>query len=147
MKEVFSGLTGLKATHCCGNTDWSMLLECDIDIMFFDAYQYAKPLALYADDIKSFIANGGTLGFGIVPSTEDDFIRESKESLLKKFDEAVDCLTEKGIDEQDLLAHTLITPACGVGGTMSPENATKALHMLKELSDDIKKIYGYADAQ
>ena len=47
LNEVFSGISGLKGVHCCGNTDWSVLLATGLNILNFDAYNYrsvAQPL-------------------------------------------------------------------------------------------------------
>ena len=64
LNEVFDGITGLKGIHCCGNTDWSILLRTKIDILNFDTYAYASSLALYADDVRRFISHGGVRGVG-----------------------------------------------------------------------------------
>ena len=53
--EVFGGIRGLKGVHCCGNTDWSILLKTKMDILNFDAYAYAQSVALYPDEIKKLI--------------------------------------------------------------------------------------------
>ncbi len=56
MEEVLAGVQGLKGVHCCGNTDWSILLDTSVDILSLDAYEYAHNLALYPKDVRAFIA-------------------------------------------------------------------------------------------
>jgi hypothetical protein len=51
MEEVLAGIEGLKGVHCCGNTDWSLMLSTTADILSLDAYEYAESLALYPDEV------------------------------------------------------------------------------------------------
>ena len=68
LNEVFDGISGLKGIHCCGNTDWSVLLKTKLDILNFDAYNYAQSVSLYPEEIKKFLGRGGAIAWGIVPN-------------------------------------------------------------------------------
>ena len=120
----------LAAVHCCGNTDWSLLLKRDIDILNFDAYNFIKEFSLYADDIRNFLEKGGTIAWGIVPSSEA-IEKESDSALLGKLGQALKALVSKGIDERGI--SSLITPSCGVG-SLDEARAKKILEMTKILS-------------
>lgn len=140
LSEVCSGLKGLKGIHCCGNTDWAMILDLPIDIISFDAYSYGDRLALYPEKIKNFIVLGGALAWGIVPSVEEKFRAENLDMLIYKFDTLLKNFAKKGISEKELLKASLLTPSCGLAG-MSIESAEKALKTTKELSDRLRKRY------
>jgi hypothetical protein len=62
MEEVFAGIEGVKAVHCCGNTDWSLLLSTSVDILSFDAYEYTESLALYPEEVAGEVgcSHGGS---------------------------------------------------------------------------------------
>ena len=66
LEEVFGGIHGLKGVHCCGNTDWSVLLETSVDVINFDAYNYVQSLSLYPSEIKKFLDSNGTIDWGIM---------------------------------------------------------------------------------
>lgn len=137
LEEVFSALRGLKGTHCCGNTDWSLLLETSVDVISFDAYNYAENLALFADDVKRFLNRGGALAWGIVPTVEEQIASETADSLVARLDAAVGLLAKKGVDRDLLYERALITPACGLG-PVSPGAAERALALTREISDRVR---------
>lgn len=108
----------LAGIHCCGNTDWSICLDTDIDILSFDAFGFLDSLFIYKDSLNKFLKRGGVLACGIVPNNEDynlDGYLERSMEVFKK--------------EPLLLRNgALITPSCGCG-TVSLDFAKK-VHLL-----------------
>ena len=118
LNECFNAVKGLKGTHCCGNTDWSVLLSTNLDILSFDAYGYLETLSLYPKDLKAFLERGGILAWGIVPTSEA-ILKEDAKSLVKRFKEGIETLNKKGIDPS-LLQRAIITPSCGTASLPIP---------------------------
>jgi methionine synthase II (cobalamin-independent) len=114
MQEVFCGLDGLKMVHCCGNTDWSILMATSVDILHFDAYEYALNLSLYPEELAAYLGRGGILAWGITPNSKAAH-GESVESLVEKLLGDMDLLVQKGIHLDDILQASLIMPSCGLG--------------------------------
>ncbi|MBU4149617.1 MAG: hypothetical protein KKB52_04645, partial [Candidatus Omnitrophica bacterium] len=104
----------LSAIHCCGNTDWSLLAETEVDIINFDAYSYAEGLSLYPEEILKFLKRGGYLAWGIIP-TSPAVIKETEETLFSRLSAEIDKLEKKKIPRDLLLTRSLITPSCGMG--------------------------------
>ena len=121
--------------HCCGNTDWSMLLKRDIDILNFDAYNFIKEFSLYHEDIKNFTERGSTIAWGVVP-TSDEIDNETRDSLKERCEEALNVLSDKGVDRKRI--SSLVTPSCGVGA-MDEVKATKVIEMTAALSAKLIK--------
>ncbi|MBA7712075.1 hypothetical protein ES703_121044 [subsurface metagenome] len=139
--EVFAGISGLKGLHCCGNTDWSVLLKTRLDILNFDTYNYAESVSLYPDEIKKFLARGGCIAWGIVPNDISSADKETVASLRDRLEEAMAPFTRNGVRFKELAAHSLLTPSC----TLIPlgeEGAEKALELLTGLSGEMRKKYG-----
>lgn len=141
LEEVFRGLRGLKGIHCCGNTDWSILLETSLDILNFDAYNCAESIALYPEEVASFLERGGIIAWGIVPSDEGPLSEEGLESLVARLEKAMDGLARKGISLERILERCLITPSCGLS-SLSPEMASRALELTQALSLEMRRRYG-----
>jgi len=140
LEEVFSGIGGLKGVHCCGNTDWSLLLSTSLDILNFDAYNYGYTLVLYPEEVKAFVKRGGVIAWGIVPNDEQALKGETVKSLLDRLDEEVAGLDRKGIPFRQVLSQSLLTPSCGLG-SISEEGAAWALELLARVSKELRKRY------
>jgi len=125
----------LSGIHCCGNTDWSALLKSDVDIISFDAYNFVKEFSLYGADIKSYTARGGTIAWGLVPTSEA-IEKETKKSLAERSADAFKILSDKGINTEEI--SSLVTPSCGVG-SLDEETAKKVIEMTAALSGKLKK--------
>jgi len=134
LEEVFRGLEGLKGIHCCGNTDWSLILETSVDILNFDAYNFAETLSLYPEAVSAFLERGGIIAWGIVPTGDDaQLMRETVDSLTERLRRAMRLVASKGVSEDALYSAALLTPACGTA-TLSEPGAARALELLAGVS-------------
>jgi hypothetical protein len=133
LEEVFAGIEGLKGVHCCGNTDWSLLLSTGVDILNLDAYNYAEALALYPDHVGEFLGRGGIIAWGIVPAS-NQADEETVASLLDRFHAVLELFVNKGLHRDDLLASSMIMPSCGCG-TLEVKTAERVF----ELTDGVAK--------
>ncbi|MGD2295472.1 MAG: hypothetical protein PVF22_06515 [Candidatus Aminicenantes bacterium] len=122
----------LVGTHCCGNTEWPILIDAGVDIISFDAYEFGDTIAYYPKQVKDFLEKGGVLAWGIVP-TSDKIVEESPESLRKKLEIHIDNLAGKGIDKELIQKQCLITPSCGTG-SLTVEYSEKIFQELTRLS-------------
>ena len=134
---VIHELGGIAGIHCCGNADWPMLFQTDVDIVNFDAFGYMDRVLLYPGEIKTFYGRGGTLAWGIVP-TGSFTGSETAEFLLSKIDAGMKRLEQQGIARATLLRQCLLTPSCGMG-SLTPDKAEAILKLLREVSDRIQK--------
>ncbi|MGR3220762.1 MAG: hypothetical protein ACUZ8H_13240 [Candidatus Anammoxibacter sp.] len=140
LNEVFNAIhesNGLAGIHCCGNTDWAMLINTTVDIVNFDAYGYMDALLLYWRDVKAFLERGGILAWGIVPTTED-INKATVNSLVSKMESGIDKLISKGIDPTLIYQNSLITPSCGTG-SLDCENAEKSMLFVRDVSMKLKE--------
>ena len=135
LNECFEAVKGLKGTHCCGNTDWSLLLSTNLNILSFDAYGYLETLSLYPKELRTFLERDGILAWGIVPTSEA-ILKEDAKSLVKRFREGIETLNKKGIDPI-LLQRVIITPSCGTASLSIPL-AEKVCELTAEVSKRLR---------
>jgi methionine synthase II (cobalamin-independent) len=140
LEETLKGIKGIKGLHCCGNTNWSVVLDIAIDILSFDAYNYASSLSTHSDKVKSFLARGGTIAWGIVPNDEEVLANESLPSLRDRLEEAMAPFSRNGVEFKQIIAQGLITPSCGLDA-LSPEAADQALELTAKLSSELRSRY------
>ncbi len=140
LEEAFSGIQGLKGIHCCGGTDWSLLLKSSADVLSFDAYNYADSLSCYPAEVKAFLQRGSTIAWGIVTNDEESLSKETVASLYDRLGEAMAPFTRDGIPFKQLISQGLVTPSCSFP-SMSPEATERALQLLAELSAKLRSKY------
>ena len=128
--------------HCCGKTNWSLITDSNVDILNFDGYFFGESLSAYSKEINDFLKKDGFIAWGMIPTLDPEALeKEDINSLLTKFETDKNYLIKNGIEEKQLVSHSLITPSCGAG-VLSEELAKKAIKLTKELSDVLKNTYG-----
>lgn len=139
---------GLSGIHCEENTDWSLLMETDLDVLDFDAYDHMQGITLYPAELHAFLERGGSLGWGIVPTLDREAAAsETLPSLVARFDEGMERLVRKGFERELLLRRALITPSCGAGGVLTEPLAERVLSLLRQLSKHLRSRHGFANGE
>lgn len=135
MNEIFEQVHAagaLAGVHSCDAIDWSILYQCDLEIVNLDAYNFGDSLIPFAGELKDFISRGGFLALGMVPTNENAF-SETRESLLERLENIWAELRARGIPGGRLAAQTMITPACGTG-LLDPALAGRIYRLTREIS-------------
>ena len=145
LDEVFAAIHAegaLAGVHCCANTDWSVLLATQVDILNLDAYGYLENLALYPHELDAFLKRGGGVAWGIVPNNEH-ISAETPETLAGRLQAGWRTISEKAqargvqIHEQEFAGRSLITPSCGLG-PVSVALAEQVLETLIQTSQALR---------
>jgi hypothetical protein len=132
MIEAVHAEGALAGVHCCGNTEWPLLIEAGADIVNFDAFDYGETIALYPGAMKRHLEAGKALAWGIVPTNSAKVRAETAESLVSKFNGLVEHLAKTaGIDRDLIVRQALITPACGTG-LLPVADAERVFKILRE---------------
>ncbi len=132
MDYVRSRSNALIGIHCCGNTDWSMIIDTGVDIVSFDSFDYMDYFLLYRDEIVGFLEDCGTVAWGAVPTTSLTG-QETLSDLKERLEKGLNTFSEWGIDRNTVAERSIITPACGLGAVV-PAKAEKILKLLSGLS-------------
>ena len=134
MIEAVHAEGALAGVHCCGNTEWSILIDAGVDIVNFDAFDYGETIALYPGHVKRHLEAGKSLAWGIVPTNSAKIQAQTAESLVTKFNGLVDHLSATaGIDRGQIVRQALITPSCGTG-SLPVADAERVFQVLRETS-------------
>lgn len=145
INEIVSVAKGKIGVHCCGNTDWSLLLKSKIDIISFDSYNYDDNFIIYKREIFDFLMRGGSIAWGIVPTDSIHLTKETIDSLFEKFSRTIQRLSDSiQLSVNTILQSSIITPACGFG-TRDDITTIKAFKLTKNLSTKIREHYRLGD--
>jgi len=139
LNEVFAAIHAegaVAGVHCCGNTDWSVLLATSVDMLNLDAYGFIENLALYPQEMRDFLDRGGSIAWGLIPNNET-IERETAVSLAQRLRDGFDLISRKAatrgvtIRSAELAERSVIVPSCGLGST-SVAIAERAIETLVE---------------
>lgn len=131
----------LAGIHCCGNTEWSILIDAEVDIVNFDAFEYGETIAMYPEHVKNHLDRGGLLAWGVIP-TSTAIREQTVESLVEQFEKMTENLAAKGIDKQLIVEQAVITPSCGTG-SMEEADAEKVFELTGKVSAALKEKYNF----
>ncbi|MBI1747221.1 MAG: hypothetical protein HYR55_11610 [Acidobacteria bacterium] len=134
----------LAGVHCCGNTEWSLLVDAGVDIINVDAFEYGETIALYPAPMKThLVERKNAIAYGVIPTSKA--IREqSVGSLVAHFEKVTAHLAEKtGISLPVILEQAFITPSCGTG-TLEIPDAERVFQLLGETCTALQRKYGFS---
>lgn len=138
MDEVFEAIHaegGLAGVHCCGNTDWSVLMDTRVDILNLDAQSFIENLSLYPAALRRFLDRGGIVAWGILPN-DSRALEATPQSIATNLIQGLKLVVRRAetqnvaISLSEFAPCSLLTPACGLGST----NETVAARVLELLS-------------
>lgn len=146
LDEVYDAIHaegGLGGVHCCANTDWSVLMSTKVDVLNLDAFGYIDNLALYPNDLRTFLDRGSVVAWGIVPTNEEVF-QTTPQALADRLRKGIEniCLKSKArgisINSDDFKNQSLVSPSCGLGSS-GMEVADRAIEVLLKTAEILKK--------
>lgn len=129
--------------HCCGNTEWSILIDAGVDLVNFDAFEFGYTMCMYPEHVKRHLEAGKMLAWGIVP-TSSKVMDQTCETLEVIMEKTMDDLAKAtGLDKQLIAEQAVITPSCGTG-SLSEAEADKVFELVDTFSKYMKKKYNFA---
>ena len=146
LDEIFDSIHlegAVAGVHCCANTDWSVLLGTQVDILNLDAYGFIENLALYPVELRDFLDRGGNICWGILPNSEQIF-NETPHGLAQRLRSGIRWIVEKAaargvsIRAEEFAGRSLLAPACGLGSA-SVDVADRVFELLAETGNILKR--------
>ena len=139
MEEARNRCEVVLGVHCCGNTDWSLLVDSGADVINLDSAGYGDHLLLYPEAVAELLERGGAVAWGAVP-TLDFKGNETAKGLWAGLHALLTGFAEKGLAKELLASQALVTPACGMG-SLSLENSLAILELTAGVSKLAREQY------
>ena len=142
LDQFFAQIDRPRGIHLCGNPDWDFLLNLDLDVLSLDVYTNAEIFASYAKAIAKFLERDGVIVWGIVPTGYESFQKEDMNSMIDRLENVWRVLWGKGIDKEQMIARSLISPAtCCLVNPDKERTVESAFAVVARMSDLLKKKY------
>jgi hypothetical protein len=142
MDLFFSQIDRPRGVHLCGNPDWDFLLNLDLDVLSLDVYTNAEVFASYAPSIKRFLDRGAVIVWGIVPTGFEAFAQEEIPSLVQRLETIWKILWAKGVDREQMLAQSMISPAtCCLVNPDKEKTVERAFAAVRQMAQLLRERY------
>ncbi len=138
----FNQIEHPRGIHLCGNPDWDFLLNLDIDILSFNAYNCGEIFIRYKESIKKFLKKGGIIGWGLVPANYYEFEKESEDRLIHHIEGLWAGLVKEGFDMAEIIRLSILMPAtCALLNPDEFKTVESAYKWLRSLSERLREKY------
>ncbi len=142
LDQFFAMIDRPRGIHLCGNPDWDFLLGLNMDILSLDIYTNAEIFASYVPSIKRFLDKGGVIVWGIVPTGFELFDQEGVDSLMDQLENVWQILWKKGIDRDQMLEKSMLSPAtCCLINPDKEKTVDKAFSRMQTISHRLREKY------
>jgi len=142
LDQFFAQVDRPRGIHLCGNPDWDFLLNMDLDVLSLDVYSNSEIFASYATAIGKFLDRGGVIVWGIVPTGFEVFSQEEVPSLIQRIESVWKILWSKGIDREQIIARSMLSPAtCCLVNPDKERTVERAFATVNHMADVLRAKY------
>jgi hypothetical protein len=133
----------LVAVHCCGNTDWELLLDAGLDLLSIDVRLSLDAVLEERRALERFLSSGAVLSLGIVPTNLASAfsVGELTDSVEASLTGTLGRKRAQGI-----ILQSLATPACGLA-LRSVVDAERTFDQVREAQKMLRSIASSERAQ
>jgi hypothetical protein len=136
LQLFLSLLAGPRGVHLCGNPDWDFLLQSEVQLISLDAYNNREILMGYRRGFAELLRRGGAVAWGAVPTHTHLLDSETPSGLAERLRGLWLGLEEEGLEREEILRHSLITPAtCCLVNPDLTSTVEKAFAMTRQVRD------------
>ena len=140
LEYFFSLIERPRGIHLCGNPDWDFLLQQDLDVLSLDVFSNGERFTSYTRSIQEFLDREGILIWGITPTNIEPFEQQNLDSLETTLEGLWDRLASRGIDKEQLISKSLLSPAtCCLVNPDGTRTVELAFQQIKDLSHRLRE--------
>ena len=140
LKEVIDAVHaegGLAGIHCCGNTEWSILVDAGVDILNFDAFGFGETIAMYAAGDEGPPGAGRGYRLGRRADLAGHPGADARDSWWRISRRWRTTWPARALISRSILEQAIITPSCGTG-SMEVADAEKVFQTLRLVSQALR---------